>query len=153
MPTLALAKRAFYRLFGRWLSTNTSSVARASIDSLDQAFLEDLVHRLGWRENEHLICLFGDRACDLIAEETLVEGNASEVFLSARHLIGRALAHDARTFVLIHNHPSGDPRPSAVDVFETQVLAELARRLDLELVDHLVVGGSRIHSICRRAAG
>jgi DNA repair protein RadC len=53
--------------------------------------------------------------------------------------------------VVVHNHPSGDPSPSAEDLRITRELAEAGRLLDVELLDHLVIGHGRWVSL--RALG
>ena len=57
----------------------------------------------------------------------------------------------AAAIVVVHNHPSGDPSPSADDLRITAGLAEAGRLLDIELLDHVVVGGNRWVSL--RALG
>lgn len=67
-------------------------------------------------------------------------GTSAKVEGRYRELIAPALAHGAGGMVLVHNHPSGDPTPSPRDVAVTRELGTLARRLDIELIDHIVVG-------------
>jgi DNA repair protein RadC len=57
----------------------------------------------------------------------------------------------AAAMVVVHNHPSGDPSPSAEDLRITRELAEAGRLLDIELLDHLVIGHGRWVSL--RALG
>ena len=70
----------------------------------------------------------------------------------------------AAAIVAVHNHPSGDPAPSAADVQMTKSLCEAAKLMDIDLLDHLVIGGGRYVSmkalkvgfasvVRRRAAG
>lgn len=58
-----------------------------------------------------------------------------------RHLFEQAFRSRATGFLLAHNHPSGDPRPSAQDIVATRKLGALSRALDLEFLDHIVIGG------------
>ncbi|MCJ2183829.1 hypothetical protein MTR62_14165 [Novosphingobium sp. 1949] len=74
-------------------------------------------------------------------------GGASRIGGRYRMLIEPALRLGARVIVLAHNHPSGDPTPSGADIVMTRGLLALARVLDVELVDHLVVGGRRVCSM------
>ena len=62
----------------------------------------------------------------------------------------KAMALDARSFLLVHNHPSGTPAPSAQDERETRAIRTLAQKLELRLIDHLVVGGTQIRSVFER---
>jgi DNA repair protein RadC len=58
--------------------------------------------------------------------------------LSIRDILAAALKRDARGLVVAHNHPSGDPRPSATDVAATRSLARAAATLGIRLHDHLI---------------
>lgn len=57
-----------------------------------------------------------------------------------REIFGHAVRHGAAAVVLAHNHPSGDPTPSAEDVRVTRQLIEAARLLDIRIIDHIIVG-------------
>ena len=54
-----------------------------------------------------------------------------------------AVRRQAAALVVVHNHPSGDPSPSAEDLRITRELADAGRLLDIELLDHLVIGHGR----------
>jgi DNA repair protein RadC len=73
----------------------------------------------------------------LIALDLHSEGRES-VALPIRAIVGRALALDARGLVIAHNHPSGDPGPSAADIAATRRLAHACEPLDIRLHDHLI---------------
>ena len=64
---------------------------------------------------------------------------ADTVPLSIRAVARDALAFDARFAVMAHNHPSGDPRPSADDIIATRAVARMFDAIDVRLVDHLVL--------------
>ena len=83
----------------------------------------------------------------MISEETIAEGQAGQVVLSARRLFSRALALDARQMLIAHNHPSGDATPSNTDIRQTKELLGQAKCLGVTLIDHLVVGRRRVISM------
>lgn len=58
-----------------------------------------------------------------------------------------AIAHNAPTIILAHNHPSGDPSPSPEDVYLTGILAEAGKLLDITLLDHIIIAGSNWRSL------
>jgi DNA repair protein RadC len=62
---------------------------------------------------------------------------------SVRELVSRVLATEARAIVLVHNHPSQDLRPSSQDIELTQAAQKLLKELDVELLGHAIVSGSR----------
>lgn len=57
-----------------------------------------------------------------------------------REVVKRALELNASAIILVHNHPSGDPMPSADDITMTQKIAETAKPLGIAIHDHIVVG-------------
>ena len=57
-------------------------------------------------------------------------------------MIKRALELGATALVLVHNHPSGDPRPSRDDIDMTNDIVDAGRRLDISVHDHLVIGST-----------
>src|SRR3546814_5433127 len=63
-------------------------------------------------------------------------------FLPIRTIVQEALLHGYDRFLLLHNHPSGDPRPSRTDLQATRLLCRTARTLELELIDHLILASS-----------
>ena len=95
---------------------------------------------------EKLVVAHVDAARTLL-RITEVEGCAVEVALPIRTIIGDALAAEADGFILAHNHPSGNPEPSAADREATRTLAAVAAPLGLTLHDHLVFGGAECRSM------
>jgi DNA repair protein RadC len=57
-------------------------------------------------------------------------------------VVRNAAQHGATAIACVHNHPSGDPAPSSADVQVTRQLREAAKALDIELLDHVVVGNA-----------
>lgn len=82
-----------------------------------------------------------------ICDEVVTIGGHDRIQGRYRLLVQRALYNRATALLLVHNHPSGDPRPSLADVRFTRALDALARALDIELVDHLVVTRTAAFSI------
>src|SRR6202022_238591 len=76
----------------------------------------------------------------LIAISEVSKGTLNESLAHPREIFKPAISHSAFAFVLVHNHPSGDPAPSDVDLRLTRRVAECARMLQIQLLDHLVVG-------------
>jgi DNA repair protein RadC len=105
---------------------------------------------IGAGQREFLAITFHDSHGRFLGQADFAGG---EAFLKVRYrmLIEHALAHRADKILLMHNHPSGDPRPSGSDLASTAALMSLCRPLDIEVVDHLIVGGRRVVSM--RKAG
>ena len=94
---------------------------------------------------ERLIIAFLAADGRLLALDSLEE-DGDAVTLPMRALIARALALDAAGLVIAHNHPSGDPAPSAEDVRLTRRFATVCDALGIMLHDHLIFAGGRCGS-------
>ena len=102
-------------------------------------------------ETERFRVLFLDRRNALIADEAQGEGTVDHVPVYPREVMKRALELGASALILVHNHPSGDPTPSAADIEMTRRIAQAAGVLGLTLHDHVVVGDGR--EVSMRADG
>ena len=71
-----------------------------------------------------------------------VEGGAARAANVAhpREILQPVLLHSAYGFVLVHNHPSGDPSPSEPDIALTREIYQAGRLLDIDLLDHVIIG-------------
>jgi DNA repair protein RadC len=85
-------------------------------------------------------------ARQVTATEDLFSGTLDQAVVYPREVLARALSAGAAALVCAHNHPSGDPAPSASDRELTRRLYHACRSVGLELVDHLVVGYKAIFS-------
>lgn len=76
----------------------------------------------------------------VMATECLQRGTVDQSVVYVRKVIERALAHKASGFIVVHNHPSGDPTPSDHDRDLTQTLKSAAATVGVRFLDHLVIG-------------
>lgn len=76
----------------------------------------------------------------LLRAEEIFRGSLNECTATPRDIIRKVLVHNAYAFVLIHNHPSGDPAPSEVDRRLTRRLHAAAEAIGISLQDHLIIG-------------
>lgn len=95
------------------------------------------------RETEQFRILFLDRKNVLIADEEQARGTVDHVPVYPREVVKRALEVNASALILVHNHPSGDPTPSAADIDMTAQIKAAAEALGLVLHDHLIIGKER----------
>ena len=77
-------------------------------------------------------------------------GSTSASLVKVGEIVRVPLLAGAPSFILVHNHPSGDPSPSAEDIAITKQISEAARLLDLDLLDHLIIGHGRWLSMRER---
>lgn len=94
---------------------------------------------------ERFRILFLDRKNRLIRDEQQQRGTIDHTPLYPREVVKRALELGATALILVHNHPSGDPTPSAADIAMTREVKDIAQKLGIEVHDHIVVaaGGAR----------
>ncbi|MCS6877123.1 MAG: DNA repair protein RadC [Geminicoccaceae bacterium] len=94
--------------------------------------------------------LFLDRKNQLIKDEIVARGTVDHTPLYPREVLKRCLDHGASAIVLVHNHPSGDPEPSEVDIQLTRQLCRALATLEIALHDHVVIGRGRWTSFRER---
>lgn len=117
------------------------------VDGSDPALHQYLRARIGGGSDERLHVVWTDSGRGYLCDETFASGSHGRIAARLRPLMERALSLGAGGFLLAHNHPSGDCRPSADDISATRRIADLAAALELDLVDHLVVTRTRIFSM------
>ena len=91
-------------------------------------------------EKEQFRILFLDKRNQLIADEVQQEGTVDHTPVYPREVVKRALELSATALILVHNHPSGDPTPSQADIEMTRQIAQVARTLGIQVLDHVIVG-------------
>lgn len=101
-----------------------------------QYFMEELRHR----DTECVVAVFLDAKGHLLGEKKLSEGSVRMSLVSPRQIFLEALQVRAVNFILLHNHPSGDPTPSRMDREITKNLSLLGEMMDILLLDHIIIG-------------
>ncbi|WP_169192971.1 JAB domain-containing protein [Anaplasma platys] len=102
--------------------------------------------RIGNASIEQFFVLYlGKRYC-ILADEVQNTGTVDEVPLYIREVVKKALLHGASYIVISHNHPSGDPKPSAADIRTTETLKAACENMGIILVDHVIVTPQRHYS-------
>lgn len=96
--------------------------------------------RLGGLMHEVMLAVALDGRNHFLAEIEIAKGGIHSVAAGPRDILGPILRCGASSFVLLHNHPSGDPTPSQRDIEFTRVIASGANAIGLPIVDHVVVG-------------
>ena len=87
-----------------------------------------------------VLCL--NRKNRLIKQVEVTSGTATSSLAHPREVFREAIRHGAAAVLCVHNHPSGDPAPSAADIQVTRQLREAAHAIDISLLDHVIVGQS-----------
>jgi DNA repair protein RadC len=92
-------------------------------------------------EEFHLLAL--DSQSQVLREVLITRGLLNSSLVHPREVFRAAIAEAAAGIIVVHNHPSGDPTPSAEDRAVTRQLTEAGRLLDLPLYDHVIIAGDR----------
>ncbi len=105
-------------------------------ETIADHYMYDLAHL----DKERVIAVLLDTRCRFIRDITLSVGGSDFAFINPRDVFCEVLKTGAAAFVLLHNHPSGDPSPSAADMTMTAKIAEGAKLLGVRFLDHIVIG-------------
>ncbi len=92
---------------------------------------------------EQLRVLLLDNHNKVIGQRVIYQGNVNSSMVRAAEVLRPAVIEAVPAVIISHNHPSGDPDPSPNDVMITRRLKQAAELLDIELLDHIVIGGKR----------
>jgi len=108
---------------------------------------------MGALEQEELRVVLLDTRNRLLSIETIYKGSLNSSQVRVGELFKDAIRRNAASIIVVHNHPSGDPTPSPDDIALTRVITQAGKMLDVEVVDHLVIGQGRYVSLKERGLG
>lgn len=97
------------------------------------------------REIAKLLIMNNKNIIIKIIDVALGAGNVANI--NIRYILSETIKANAPKMILVHNHPSGDPNPSASDIEITEKIRQAAKVLNIELVDHVIIGNMRYCSI------
>jgi DNA repair protein RadC len=117
-----------------------SPEAAAKLVMADMAFLD----------HEEIRVLVLDTKNNVLANIRLYQGTLNSTCLRAVEVYRPAIIRNAAGIMVVHNHPSGDPTPSPEDQEATSQLVEAGKLLDIDLVDHIIIGHNRYVSLRER---
>jgi len=104
-------------------------------------------------ENEQMRVMLLNTRNRVIDTITIYHGSVNSSQVRVGEVFKPAIQRNAPALIVIHNHPSGDPTPSPDDVSVTRAIVQAGKLLDIELLDHLVIGGNRFISLKERGLG
>ena len=147
---------------GRYLLATTDQILEAARQAIEHkmqrgasftspaAVKEYLCVKLAGYEHEVFAVLFLDSQHRLIEYTEMFRGTIDSASVYPRELVKEALRLNAAAVIVSHNHPSGNPEPSAADRALTQRLKESLALVDVRTLDHIVVTGSSTTSFAER---
>ncbi len=123
---------------GLWASEKevTTPIIAAEIA---QAYLDGV-------DREHFVAMMLDGRCRVIGISTISVGTLTGAMVSPRELYKVCFLANANSIILVHNHPSGDPRPSPEDIELFSRMREAGRLLGLKVHDAIIIGYGEAYS-------
>jgi len=112
-----------------------------------------LMAEMSHLEQEHFRVLYLDTRNRLLGSETVYVGSLNASHIRVSEVFREAVKRNCASIIVVHNHPSGDPTPSPEDVEVTRQLVAAGNLLDIEVLDHLVIGQQRFVSLRERGLG
>ncbi len=130
------------------LSPDERVEVRSPADVANLVLLE-----MGHLEQEHLRVVLLNTKNQVVGIDEVYKGSVNTSLIRAGELFREAVRQGCPSIIVVHNHPSGDPTPSREDIEVTRQLVEAGRLLDIEVLDHLVIGQQRYVSLKERGLG
>jgi len=112
-----------------------------------------LMAEMSLLEQEHFKVLLLDTRNRVLAAVTVYIGSLNSSLIRIGEIFREAIRQNAAAIIVAHNHPSGDPAPSPEDVAVTRNIISAGKLLDIECLDHLVIGQQRFVSLKERGLG
>jgi DNA repair protein RadC len=143
-PATALALNVYGEMSRRQLRQKVSHMPLLNSWNavLDYCRMSD-----AYKGSENVHALFLNKKNFLIADEILFKGTIDQTPFYVRDVIKRTLDLNASSLILVHNHPSGDATPSAMDISETRRLAQAAQSMGINLYDHFIITKDKYTSL------
>ena len=112
-----------------------------------------LMLEMGFLEQEHLRVVLLDTKNHVLGIPTIYIGSLNTSVMRVGELFREAVRANCAAAIVVHNHPSGDPTPSPEDVSITRQIVEGGKLLDVDVLDHLIIGQQRYVSLKERGLG
>ena len=106
-----------------------------------------LINELKYEKREIVKVLMLNAKNNILKIQDIAQGGTSFAVFEIKDVLKEAIKIGAPKIILVHNHPSGDPTPSHEDIELTQKLEEVSKMLEIELLDHVIIGDGKYKSI------
>ena len=112
-----------------------------------------LMMEMGLLEQEHLRTVLLDTKNYVTRITDVYAGSLNAAVVRIGEVFRSAIRANSASIIVVHNHPSGDPTPSPEDVRVTEMIVEAGRLLDIDVLDHIIIGRNRFVSLKERGLG
>jgi DNA repair protein RadC len=111
--------------------------------SVADYYMQDMRHLT----REQVLLIMMDSKNKIIKDMIISQGTVNTSIMPTREIFVQAVKQEAVNIILLHNHPSGDPAPSAEDIRVTKKLSEAGNLIGITLMDHIIIGDNRYISL------
>ena len=140
---LELGRRSFEEL---------SVVDKRSITSPEMVY-QLMLPQLKNLDHEECWILYLNRANFLIGKEMITSGSLESTLIDTGRILRKAIEKQCSYVILVHNHPSGSPRPGQADIYQTEVLRKALSAVGIHLADHVVIAEDAFYSFNEERIG
>lgn len=126
--------------------TKKKRLALLTPEAVAEYYMEDMRHL----KYEQVILLLLDIKNRIIKDVLLSKGNGNCTTILPRDIMTMAIKYEAFHYILLHNHPSGDPTPSGADIAITKRLIKAGELIGIQLLDHIIIGDNKYVSFKER---
>ena len=128
------------------IEINRSALFNVSILDNSKAVVDYCRRAMQNIKKEQVRLFFLDKKHQLIKEEVNASGTIDQVALYPREIVEQVVLTGASGVIIVHNHPSGDPKPSSNDISLTNDIQQALRHIHVHLFDHIIIGSKGIYS-------
>lgn len=112
-----------------------------------------LMAEMGFLDQEQLRVVLLNNKNHVISIAEVYRGSVSTSLIRTSEVFREAVRENCPAIIVVHNHPSGDPTPSPEDIHVTEQIVEAGKVLDIEVLDHLIIGQQRFVSLKEQGVG
>ncbi|MDY6916407.1 MAG: DNA repair protein RadC [Chloroflexota bacterium] len=131
---------------------STQSEERAVVRS-PQDVANLLMPEMGFLDQEQLRVILLNTKNQVVGVSEVYRGNVSTSMIRSSEVLREAVRQNCPAVVVVHNHPSGDPTPSPEDTEVTRQIVAAGKTLDIEVLDHVIIGDQRYVSLKEKGLG
>ncbi|MBZ2385760.1 DNA repair protein RadC [Anaerococcus murdochii] len=124
---------------GKRIKENILNKEKYKISSNEDAY-EYIKDTISLRDREYFYTILLNNKNEVISKELISIGDLSSSIVNPREVFKPAIKKSAKSMILAHNHPSGNPSPSKADLLITHRLIDAGEILDINVLDHLIIG-------------